>query len=111
MPDWGGEGAGLDTLFPKTITLVVKPAPTVSILLGKRAIAFLPVIWVGLFFARLRWRGAGLETLFPKTVTLAVKPAPTASTTSAKFNHQPWKIDGLHPRCDRFIILVGYSKS
>ncbi|MEQ8467512.1 MAG: hypothetical protein RIC07_28580, partial [Coleofasciculus sp. E1-EBD-02] len=28
--------AGLDTLFPKTVTLAVKPAPTGSILLGKR---------------------------------------------------------------------------
>ncbi|MEQ8537269.1 MAG: hypothetical protein RIB93_07385 [Coleofasciculus sp. D1-CHI-01] len=39
MPDWGGEGAGLDTLFPKTVTLVVKPAPTGFTVSGKRAIA------------------------------------------------------------------------
>ncbi|EDX77430.1 hypothetical protein MC7420_567 [Coleofasciculus chthonoplastes PCC 7420] len=39
LPDWGGEGAGLDTLFPKTATFLVKPAPTEFIMLGKRAIA------------------------------------------------------------------------
>ncbi|MEQ8957874.1 MAG: hypothetical protein RLP02_08130 [Coleofasciculus sp. C2-GNP5-27] len=31
--------AGLDTLFPKTVTLLVKPAPTEFIMSGKRAIA------------------------------------------------------------------------
>jgi len=31
LPDWGGEGAGLDTLFPTTVALAVKPAPTESI--------------------------------------------------------------------------------
>lgn len=35
LHDRGGEGAGLNKLFPKTATLAVKPAPTESIASGK----------------------------------------------------------------------------